>query len=238
MAGSTGIPLDGALEEAPGLTARIIPLDAGVDAGGLSGAQAVVGAVEGALDSGGAVRTSLAAVGEAVGKAVAKEGALPSLVEFDVDEYADQVSYEDAMVLYAKDYKRGGHPPPAWNRWQSHAYQIAKLYPVDTDPRKGDTAWFAGVREKTMAEVYGREFKKLVAESGTGKRRSVSRALRPGLQGGVGGGRRGQAKPAPIPGTPLPSTSKAKAIAVPTRTLFPEPTPPPPLPVLDRAALG
>ena len=63
MAGLSGIPPDGALEEAPGLTARIIPLGAGVDAGSLSGAQAVVGAVEGALDSGGAVRTSPAAVG-------------------------------------------------------------------------------------------------------------------------------------------------------------------------------
>ncbi len=59
------------------------------------------------------------------------------------------------MVLYAKDHQKAGKPPPAWNVWQKHTGKIAKLYPAETDPRKGDTAFFAEKREKTRRMEQG-----------------------------------------------------------------------------------
>ena len=45
---------------------------------------------------------------------------------FEADDYADQETYEDALVLYAKAYRRGGKAPPPWNVWQKQTAKIAK----------------------------------------------------------------------------------------------------------------
>ena len=123
-------------------SARIIPLDTVGDSsdpqqGGASGEEVIP-------NSSGAVSTAAAGRG---------------LDDADLARYADQSSFEDALLLYAKDGKSVGKPPPAWNVWQTHANTIAKLFP-ETREFRGKTEYFAEMRDLTMSEVYGPAYKK------------------------------------------------------------------------------
>ncbi len=83
------------------------------------------------------------------------------------------------VLLYAKDRRASGDQPLAWNIWQKDAYQIADCYACETLSHRGKSNWFSLLRDKTMEEVYGAGFRKLVT---TSSRRRVSRARPAGSQ--------------------------------------------------------
>ena len=98
---------------------------------------------------------------------------------FDAVKYADQDTFEDALVQYAKDRKQAGTLPPIWNLWQAEAYKIADYYPAEAKHHRGVGDWFSLLRDKTMGEVFGAGFRKLVS---TAARRKVSRGPASGVR--------------------------------------------------------
>ena len=96
-----------------------------------------------------------------------------------LERYADQSSFEDALVLYAKEGKSAGYPPPAWNLWQVHANMIAQFFSGETREFRGKTEYFARMREVVMAEVYGSDYKKKMVSA---RPVSRSRSYRPAAQ--------------------------------------------------------
>ena len=113
-------------------SARIIPPDRVGDSSVAQEGEAPAGGVN--PDSGGAVSTATA------------EGDLDDAI---LSKCADQGCFDDALLLYAKERRRAGLPPPAWNLWQRHANAIANLF-SETREFRGKTSYFAEKREMIM----------------------------------------------------------------------------------------
>ena len=99
----------------------------------------------------------------------AVEGQLEPPFVFEVERYAQDDSFADALEAHAKDAARASPVPLGWNQWQSQAHAISAFYPTEKPPKNGPGS-LTVLRQAVNLTVYGADWQRRIVQDNKARR--------------------------------------------------------------------